>query len=224
MSGNSATSDGSSTTKTGREEGNAGSAPTTTATAGGDAETFSAGRDGDVSSPPPKSTQPPTVDAQVRVSPGPTSAPVSRQKTVRDVPIVGLLSYIRSTFDDESVLDSVPLEAAGNPGAWHAWRSHRKGADPGAPPAGTLSPDAKTKRENPQARPPGEWNWEGVWAKRTQNGVKTSYLESVLFGTSGRGSDDLVSGLCFSYRFHSRRITFRMGRAIVNFNALDSIL
>ncbi|KAK4176707.1 ubiquitin-conjugating enzyme/RWD-like protein [Triangularia setosa] len=37
-----------------------------------------------------------------------------------------VLRYIRSTFDDERVLDEVPLEAAGNPGAWHAWRTHRR--------------------------------------------------------------------------------------------------
>ncbi|KAG4413638.1 hypothetical protein IFR04_013216 [Cadophora malorum] len=36
-----------------------------------------------------------------------------------------VLRYIRSTFDDDAVLDQVPLEAAGNPGAWHAWRSYR---------------------------------------------------------------------------------------------------
>ncbi|KAK4197227.1 hypothetical protein QBC40DRAFT_232582 [Triangularia verruculosa] len=37
-----------------------------------------------------------------------------------------VLRYIKSTFDDEGVLDEVPLEAAGNPGAWHAWRTHRR--------------------------------------------------------------------------------------------------
>lgn len=37
-----------------------------------------------------------------------------------------VLRYIRSTFDDEDVLDAVPLEAAGNPGAWHAWQTRQK--------------------------------------------------------------------------------------------------
>ncbi|KAI9673831.1 MAG: hypothetical protein M1829_003949 [Trizodia sp. TS-e1964] len=37
-----------------------------------------------------------------------------------------VLCYIRSTFDDDCVLDSIPLDAAGNPGAWHAWRTHRQ--------------------------------------------------------------------------------------------------
>ncbi|TKW56340.1 hypothetical protein CTA1_1790 [Colletotrichum tanaceti] len=46
----------------------------------------------------------------------------------RDVSTYEVLRYIRSTFDDENVLDSVPLEAAGNPGAWHAWRTRQRQA------------------------------------------------------------------------------------------------
>ncbi|GKT59246.1 ubiquitin-conjugating enzyme [Colletotrichum tofieldiae] len=46
----------------------------------------------------------------------------------REVSTYEVLRYIRSTFDDESVLDSVPLEAAGNPGAWHAWRTRQREA------------------------------------------------------------------------------------------------
>lgn len=44
----------------------------------------------------------------------------------REVSTYEVLRYIRSAFDDEEVLDAVPLEAAGNPGAWHAWRTHRR--------------------------------------------------------------------------------------------------
>ena len=36
-----------------------------------------------------------------------------------------VLRYVRSAFDEEEVLDAMPLEAAGNPGAWHAWRTYR---------------------------------------------------------------------------------------------------
>ncbi|CAI0648999.1 unnamed protein product [Colletotrichum noveboracense] len=46
----------------------------------------------------------------------------------REVSTYEVLRYIRSTFDDDSVLDSVPLEAAGNPGAWHAWRTRQRQA------------------------------------------------------------------------------------------------
>ncbi|KKZ64937.1 ubiquitin-conjugating enzyme E2, other [[Emmonsia] crescens] len=128
-------------------------------------------------------------DSHGRVSPLPTASPYTSSPRM-DVPVLKVLNYIRSTFDDEAVLDSIPLEAAGNPGAWHAWRSHRRSGYR----EGEDGPDAQAKRGSPQARRPGEWNWEGVWEKRVQTGIETSYLESVLFGNSTRGSatDDLV--------------------------------
>lgn len=98
----------------------------------------------------------------------------------REVSTLEVLSYIRSSFDDESVLDSVPLEAAGNPGAWHAWRSHRG--------YNTL-PEG-----DPSARKPGEWNWEGVWEERVKKGITASLSEPVLYGGVG-GGDDTVSCL-----------------------------
>lgn len=105
-----------------------------------------------------------------------------------------VLRYIRSTFDDEDVLDSIPIEAAGNPGAWHAWRTHRQdngkvftsttedGSDPASSQAPTLDIPAKK---------PGEWNWEGVWEERVKKGISASLSESVLFGGAG-GADDVV--------------------------------
>lgn len=148
----------------------------------------------------------------VRVSPLPSKSVQSYSSSQIDVPAMELLNYIRSTFDNESVLDSVPLEAAGNPGAWHAWRSHRRSSlskssndskrvsvDGPVTAAGrTLSPDDSNKKGGPQARAPGEWNWEGVWAKRVQDGVRNSYLESVLFGGTSKPvnpSDDPVSNV-----------------------------
>lgn len=97
----------------------------------------------------------------------------------RDISAFEVLSYIRSSFDDEGMLDSVPLEAAGNPGAWHAWRSHRG--------YNTL-PEG-----DPSARKPGEWNWEGVWEERVKKGIAASLSEPVLYGGVG-GGDDTVSG------------------------------
>jgi hypothetical protein len=117
-------------------------------------------------------------------------------KTV-DISTFEVLQYIRSTFDEEDVLDSLPLEAAGNPGAWHAWRAHRQGegnlftgntngdGDAAATPEG--DPASKA---NP--RKPGEWDWEGVWQERVQKGISTSLSESVLFGGVG-AADDVVS-------------------------------
>jgi hypothetical protein len=118
-----------------------------------------------------------------------------------------VLRYIRSTFDDEEVLDSVPLEAAGNPGAWHAWRTHRvkvgKINSPTHPIPGTgPSPEDAPIREIKQrvasggssapitARRPGEWNWEGVWAVRVKKGVEASLSEAVLYGRDA--GDDLI--------------------------------
>jgi hypothetical protein len=144
---------------------------------------------------------PPASETNVRGSPIPSDLPY--RNTRIDVPVMALLEYIRSTFNDESVLDSIPLEAAGNPGAWHAWRSHRRGASEAANTsqhkdaenkAVALGLNSTLRKDNLQTRAPGEWNWEGVWAKRVQNGIETSYLESVLFGNVGRGgTDDMVS-------------------------------
>ncbi|WEW54869.1 hypothetical protein PRK78_000295 [Emydomyces testavorans] len=132
-----------------------------------------------------------------------SSAPTGKiyQNKGIDVPVIKLLNYIRTTFDEEEILDSIPLEAAGNPGAWHAWRSHRRsvrGADNESrilecDQPGISNPESKARRGNPQSRTPGEWNWAGVWENRVQNGIQNSYLESVLFGNSPRNTaDDLI--------------------------------
>lgn len=100
----------------------------------------------------------------------------------RDISAFEVLSYIRSSFDDEGMLDSVPLEAAGNPGAWHAWRSHRG--------YNTL-PEG-----DPSARKPGEWNWEGVWEERVKKGIAASLSEPVLYGGVGGGDDTVSDPAC----------------------------
>ncbi|RKF63171.1 hypothetical protein OnM2_027065 [Erysiphe neolycopersici] len=51
------------------------------------------------------------------------------KKSEQEMGIYELLRYIRSTFDNEDVLDQVALDIAGNPGAWHAWRTHRTNKD-----------------------------------------------------------------------------------------------
>ncbi|KAF2830682.1 hypothetical protein CC86DRAFT_463940 [Ophiobolus disseminans] len=110
----------------------------------------------------------------------------STRPVVRDVSIVSILDYIRSTFSDEAVLDSLPLEAAANPGAYHAWRTYRApllqaeqspilGADSSAP---AKTGDVPTLSRN---RRPGEWNWEGVWEDRVKKAVKASLSEPALF-------------------------------------------
>ncbi|OKL56102.1 hypothetical protein UA08_08666 [Talaromyces atroroseus] len=113
----------------------------------------------------------------VRISKAPAATP--HEDNVATVHVLTLLGYIRSTFDDENVLDSLPLDAAGNPGAWHAWKAHRRTVKG----AGFATPD---KRGAPQARLPGEWNWEGVWAKRVQSGIQASQSDAVLFANASR--------------------------------------
>jgi hypothetical protein len=44
----------------------------------------------------------------------------------RDVSVYEVLRYLKSAFDDEALLDDVPREAAGNPGAWEAWRARNR--------------------------------------------------------------------------------------------------
>ncbi|EHA27103.1 hypothetical protein ASPNIDRAFT_171671, partial [Aspergillus niger ATCC 1015] len=102
------------------------------------------------------------------VAPSPAEKSVEPRKTV---PVSELLDYIRSTFDDETVLDSLPLEAAGNPSAWHAWKAHRKGSTASA-----------TKKGSPQARSPGDWHWDGIWARRVQNEIEASSSDAMLYG------------------------------------------
>ncbi|KAJ5704125.1 hypothetical protein N7493_011263 [Penicillium malachiteum] len=107
-------------------------------------------------------------------NPPPTDQfPAPRQ----EVPVAELLDYIRSTFDDESVLDSLPVEVAGNPGAWHAWQAHRR-------PSGDL------RRGSPQARRPGDWHWDGIWARRAQDEIEASRSDPILFGNAARGGGD----------------------------------
>lgn len=104
----------------------------------------------------------------------------------KTVPVSELLDYIRSTFDDETVLDTLSLEAAGNPGAWHAWRAHRgENSSSGA---------NDSKRATPQARLPGDWHWDGVWARRVQSEIEASHSEPMLYGSSARAvGDEMVS-------------------------------
>lgn len=102
---------------------------------------------------------------------GTGGAPPFRDVHRKDISTFEVLSYVRGAFDDEGVLDSVPLEAAGNPGAWHAWRAHRGHAAP-------------------SAREPGEWSWEGVWEERVGRNIQASLSEPVLYGEGG--GDDTV--------------------------------
>jgi hypothetical protein len=110
-----------------------------------------------------------------------------------DVSIVKILDYIRSTFSDESVLDSLSLEAAANPGAYHAWRTYRISAlQVHDSPVPDSDSSTSLQLEGSAAlgpnRRPGEWNWEGVWEDRVRKAIKASLSEPVLFA-----AEDIVS-------------------------------
>ncbi|KAL2354201.1 hypothetical protein BJ546DRAFT_1026972 [Cryomyces antarcticus] len=122
----------------------------------------------------------------------------------REIHIVEVLRYMRSTFDNEVVLDSVPLEAAGNSGAWHAWRSHRARVPESLASAalvlaskessiddGSSGANTPARQQLGGARGAAHWNWEGVWEERVKKGISSSISEPVLYGHAS-GSDDLI--------------------------------
>ena len=114
-----------------------------------------------------------------------------------------VLRYTRSAFDDESILDEIPLEAAGNPGAWHAWRTHRFKAGKLVGHMGLESEQEKTSLKDTgndaqrkisssssSVSKPGEWNWDGVWEERVRKNIDGSLADPVLYGAMA--GDDLI--------------------------------
>ncbi|KAF1349815.1 hypothetical protein BDV97DRAFT_282164, partial [Delphinella strobiligena] len=111
-----------------------------------------------------------------------TGAPPARCGAVD---IARVLYYMRSAFDSETVLDKIPLDTAGNPGAWHAWQAHRAKVL-GATSATRsdhrrLSSPLAVRQQPGGARRPGQWNWEGVWEERVKKGVHASISQSALY-------------------------------------------
>jgi hypothetical protein len=117
----------------------------------------------------------------------------------KPVSIAGVLDYIRSTFSEEQVLDSIAIEAAANPSAYHAWRAYRASAlqTQQSSPTSTTAESQGSSQGRATAgstlvrnRRPGEWNWEGVWEDRVRKAVKASLSEPALFG--GAAGEDIV--------------------------------
>ena len=95
---------------------------------------------------------------------------------MRKASIVDVLAYVKHSFDKDDFLDTLPLEAAGNVGAWKAWRAHRSNS-------GVLLHGSSTgATDNPE-----EWKWDGVWEQRVIRGINASISDSALFGS---GSED----------------------------------
>ena len=104
------------------------------------------------------------------------------------------------------MIDAIPIEAAGNPGAWYAWRAYQNKA---LKKAGKFGPDSeagelsegKRQQETPlggtpqttpsRPRGPSEWNWEGVWEERVKKVVQNSLSEPNLFGVGPARDDEI---------------------------------
>ena len=126
--------------------------------------------DSEVSSPGPRSP-----DSKGRIAPGPA---IAEQPSIIEV-----LRYMKAAFDEENILNTLPLEAAGNPGAWHAWQAHRRNTRlPKSP-----NPQDETQKSRPKQ--PGDWNWDGVWLERVKRGIDASISEPVLYGSAVGGED-----------------------------------
>ncbi|KAI9672270.1 MAG: hypothetical protein M1831_002084 [Alyxoria varia] len=120
--------------------------------------------------------------------------------------VVDVLRYVRSSFENESMIDSIPIDAAGNPGAWYAWRAYRnkvlKKAGKVAPDADVgessedkrqqdLAPGSAPQPTSNRPRGPSEWNWEGVWEERVKKVVQGSLSEPSLFGVGPARDDEI---------------------------------
>ncbi|KAF7523017.1 hypothetical protein G7054_g11929 [Neopestalotiopsis clavispora] len=127
------------------------------------------------------------VSHSVQTPPRQVAASLSSGKTSSSKKSASAVGDSPGTFDDEDVLDLIPLEAAGNPGAWHAWRTRQRSngrefPDNDGSEDSTPTPAGASKK-------PGEWNWEGVWEERVKKGIAASLSESVLYGGVGAGED-----------------------------------
>ena len=114
--------------------------------------------------------------ANVRIRPGHSLQPSQQAK------ILEVLEYVKRAFDDEVLLDALPLEAVGNLGAWKAWRAYRRSGET----------DNKHAESIPDLQKQAEWSWDGVWEERVRKGIDASIAESTLYGGTS-GGDDVVS-------------------------------
>jgi len=135
-----------------------------------------------------------------RSSEGSTSCSQAGPAVQPEITVYEVLDYIRLAFTDEKFLDSLPVDAAANPGAYHAWHTHRAQSSEDSQPDSrrssgvhsSSSPRRSGELATTKARRPGEWNWEGVWEERVKKGIQSSLSEPMLFGGAGAG-DDIVS-------------------------------
>ena len=124
------------------------------------------------------------------------------------VSVFEILDYLRRAFNDESFLNSIPLEAAANPGAYHAWHAYKarklqlsRAVSPQSGMSskrssglenisGTMSGDGDGTLGG-RGRRPEQWNWEGVWEDRVKRGIQSTMTEQALFG-SASAADEMI--------------------------------
>ena len=111
--------------------------------------------------------------------------------------IIEVLHYLKRVFEDEALLDEVSLEAAVNPGAWHAWQAHRRKVrlqksqgEGGEGHKRSMSANVSSPNTPGRAKASGDWNWDGVWQERVKKGINQSLSEPMLYGSVD--GDDLV--------------------------------
>ncbi|KAL9087189.1 MAG: hypothetical protein Q9159_003756 [Coniocarpon cinnabarinum] len=157
-----------------------------------------------VSSRTPQAAQPPTNGTDPRQN-------IARTRPM--VHVVDLLRYMRQSFESAPILDSIPFEAAANPGAWYAWRAYRQkqlekqrqeAVEASTPRGHARTPSKpghhransrgvnRAQNDTPgRSKRPSEWNWEGVWEQRVKRAVQESLTEGALFG-AGQGDSEIA--------------------------------
>lgn len=103
--------------------------------------------------------------------------------------ILDLLQHLQDAFQDETVLDNMPLDTAANPSAWHAWRAYRGLVKTHARPNNSVI--GNVAEETPSPKHPGEWKWDGVWESRVANAIDASVSEVALFGSNNAGTGNM---------------------------------
>ena len=111
----------------------------------------------------------------------------------RDVPTMAeILCYIKSSFEDEKLLDDLPLGSAVCSGAWHAWIAYRRTIEhdlPSVNPDNLSGAEVRTPKRDARVpksvKPASNWNWDGVWVQRVRTGIEASTSEPVLYAGAG---------------------------------------
>ena len=119
---------------------------------------------------------------------GHSESNVAHKQRHDHISAIKVLEYAKKAFEDDALLDSLPLDAAGNQGAWHAWQAHRRGTkQEKSNGSSTFMGNATTKESKSSV----SWNWDRVWADRVKKNISTSVSDSVLYGSTA-ASDAMV--------------------------------